>query len=165
MPRGGRPARRAVSRPVCADETNSALSEDRKLFGTSTIGPHPARLAPAVAPHDPHRSADACRSTIGRPTRPPAAAWASSSRGLLRDSRVLNARILRLPQPVVKDYACPYPALPIMSVLFQFPFSSSRSRCTLSLGVSSSTSILEIARFPSLSDSNILAARSETMIP
>jgi len=58
MPRCGRPARRAVSRPVCADETNSALSEDRKLFGTSTIGPHPARLAPAVAPVDPHRSAD-----------------------------------------------------------------------------------------------------------
>ena len=30
-------------------------------------GPHPARSAPAVAPHDPPRSADACRSAIGRP--------------------------------------------------------------------------------------------------
>ena len=41
--------------------------------------------------------------------RPPVAAWASSSRGLLQDSGVLNARILRLPPPVVKDYACPFP--------------------------------------------------------
>jgi hypothetical protein len=40
---------------------------DRKLFGTSTIGSHPARSAPAAAPHDPPRSADACRSAIGRP--------------------------------------------------------------------------------------------------
>ena len=53
MPRCGRPARRAVSRPVCANEKNPALSVDRKLFGTSTIGSHPARSAPAVAPHDP----------------------------------------------------------------------------------------------------------------
>jgi len=67
MPRCGRPARRAVSRPVCADEKNPALSVDRKLFGTSTIGSHPVRSAPAVAPHDPPRSADACRSAIGRP--------------------------------------------------------------------------------------------------
>ena len=67
MPRCGRPARRAVSRPVCADEKNPALSVDRKLFGTSTIGSHPARSAPAVAPHDSPRSADACRSAIGRP--------------------------------------------------------------------------------------------------
>jgi hypothetical protein len=43
------------------------LSVDRKLFGTSTIGSHPARSAPAVAPHDSPRSADACRSAIGRP--------------------------------------------------------------------------------------------------
>jgi hypothetical protein len=50
-----------------ADETNPALSEDRKHLGTSTIGSHPARSAPAVAPHDPPRSADACRSTVGRP--------------------------------------------------------------------------------------------------
>ena len=63
----GRPARRAVSRPVCADETNPALSVDRKLFGTSTIGPHPARQVPAVTPHDPPRSAVTCRSAIGRP--------------------------------------------------------------------------------------------------
>jgi hypothetical protein len=34
--------RRAVSRPVCANETNPALSVDRTLLGTSTIGPHPA---------------------------------------------------------------------------------------------------------------------------
>ena len=62
-----RPARRAVSRPVCADETNPALSVDRKLRGASTVGPHTAQPAPAVAPHDPPRSADACRSAIGRP--------------------------------------------------------------------------------------------------
>jgi hypothetical protein len=67
MPRCGRPARRAVSRPVCADEKNPALSVDRKLFGTSTIASHPARSAPAAAPHNPPRSADACRSAIGRP--------------------------------------------------------------------------------------------------
>jgi hypothetical protein len=67
MPRCGRPARRAVSRRARADEKNPVLSVDRKLFGTSTIGSHPARSAPAVAPHDPPRSADACRSAIGRP--------------------------------------------------------------------------------------------------
>jgi len=67
MPRCGRPVRRAVSRPVCADEKNPALSLDRKLFGTSTVGPHTAQPAPAVAPHDPPRQADACRSAIGRP--------------------------------------------------------------------------------------------------
>jgi hypothetical protein len=67
MPRCGRPARRAVSRRARADEKNPALSVERKLFGTSTIGSHPARSAPAVAPHDPPRSADACRSAIGRP--------------------------------------------------------------------------------------------------
>jgi hypothetical protein len=67
MPRCGRPARRAVSRRARADEKNPALSVDRKLFGTSTIGSHPARSTPAVAPHDPPRSADACRSAIGRP--------------------------------------------------------------------------------------------------
>jgi hypothetical protein len=66
MPQSGRPARRAVSRPVCAHEKNPALSMDRKLFGTSTIGAHPVRSAPTVAPHDPPRSADACRSAIGR---------------------------------------------------------------------------------------------------
>ena len=43
------PARRAVSRPVCADEPNPALSVDRKLLGTSTIGPHPARPSPRRA--------------------------------------------------------------------------------------------------------------------
>ena len=70
MPQSGRPARRAVSRPVCAHEKNPALSVDRKLFDTSTIGPHTARPAPAVAPHDPPRSADVCRSAIGRPILP-----------------------------------------------------------------------------------------------
>ena len=45
-----------------ADETNPALSVDRKHLGTSTIGSHPARPAPAVAPRDPPRSAVACRS-------------------------------------------------------------------------------------------------------
>ena len=53
--------------PVCADEKNPALSVARKLFGTSTIGSHTAQPAPAVAPHDPPRSAVACRSAIGRP--------------------------------------------------------------------------------------------------
>jgi hypothetical protein len=67
MPRCGRPARRAFLRPVCADETNPALSADSKHLGTSTIGPHPARSVPAVAPRDPPRSAVACRSAIGRP--------------------------------------------------------------------------------------------------
>jgi hypothetical protein len=58
--------RRAVSRPVCADETNPPLSVDRKLRGASTVGPHTTQPAPAVAPHDPPRQADACRSAIGR---------------------------------------------------------------------------------------------------
>ena len=92
MPRCGRPARRAVSRPVCADEKNLALSVDRKLRGVSTVGPHTAQPAPAVAPHDPSRSADACRSAIGRPIlwrvtprrrarpqRPPTASWILTS--------------------------------------------------------------------------------------
>jgi len=67
MSRCGRPVRRAVSRPVCADEKNPALSVDRKFRGASTVGPHTAQPAPAVAPHDPPRQADACRSAIGRP--------------------------------------------------------------------------------------------------
>ena len=49
------------------DTENPSLSVGRKLLGTSTRGPHRARPAPAVAPHDPLRSADACRSAIGRP--------------------------------------------------------------------------------------------------
>ena len=67
MPRCGRPAKRAVSRRARANEKNPASSVDRKLFSTSTIGSHSARSAPAVAPHDPPRSAVACRSAIGRP--------------------------------------------------------------------------------------------------
>ena len=67
MPRCGRPARRAVSRPVCANEKNSALSADRKLLGTALSGPRPARPGPAVAPHGPRCSANACRGVIGRP--------------------------------------------------------------------------------------------------
>ena len=59
--------RGAVSRSVCAGEKNPALSVDRRLLGTSTIGPHQARPAPAVAPHDPPRSAHAYRSAVGRP--------------------------------------------------------------------------------------------------
>jgi DNA-binding GntR family transcriptional regulator len=43
------------------------LSTDRKLRGAYTIGPLTARPTPAVAPRDPPRSADACRSAIGRP--------------------------------------------------------------------------------------------------
>jgi hypothetical protein len=39
----------AVSRPVCADEKNPALSVDRKLLGTSKRASHPARSVPAVA--------------------------------------------------------------------------------------------------------------------
>jgi hypothetical protein len=45
----------------------SSWSVDRTLLGTSTIGPYPARPDPAVAPRDSPRSADACRSAIGRP--------------------------------------------------------------------------------------------------
>jgi hypothetical protein len=67
MPRCGRPARRAVSRPVCAHEKNQALSVDRKLLGTSKRASHPARPVPAFAAHGPRCSADACRSAIGRP--------------------------------------------------------------------------------------------------
>ena len=67
MPRCGRPARRAVSRPVCANEKNPALSVDRKLLGTSKRASHPARPVPAAAPQDPPRQAHACRSAIGRP--------------------------------------------------------------------------------------------------
>lgn len=70
MSRCARSVRRAVSRPVCADETNPALSVDRKLRGASTVGPHTAQPAPAVAPHDPPRHAVACRSAIGRPILP-----------------------------------------------------------------------------------------------
>jgi len=55
-------------RPACAEEKNPALSVDRELTGTSTIGPYPARPVPDVAHHDPPRSADACRSAIGRPS-------------------------------------------------------------------------------------------------
>ena len=49
--------------------------------------------------------------------------WASSSQGLLQDFGVLNARTLRLPRPVVKDYACPLPGRSsrIMPVRFR-PF-------------------------------------------
>ena len=67
MPRCGRPARRAVSRPVCAHEKIPAMSVGRKLLGTSKRASHPARPVPAVAPHGPRCSADACRSAIGRP--------------------------------------------------------------------------------------------------
>jgi hypothetical protein len=67
MPQSGRPARRAVSRPVCANEKNPALSVGRKLLGTSKRASHPARPVPAVAPHGPRCSAVACRSAIGRP--------------------------------------------------------------------------------------------------
>ena len=67
MPRCGRLAKRAVSRPVCPHEKNQALSVDRKLLGTSKRASHPARPVPAVAPHGPRCSAVACRSAIGRP--------------------------------------------------------------------------------------------------
>ena len=65
--RTAREKRRAVSGRARANEPNPALSVDRKHLGTSTIGPHPARPVPAVAPHGPRCSADACRSAIGRP--------------------------------------------------------------------------------------------------
>ncbi len=67
MPRCGRPARRAVSRRARANEKNPALGVDRKPLGTSKRASHPARPVPAVAPHGPRCSADACRSAIGRP--------------------------------------------------------------------------------------------------
>ena len=46
---------------------NPALSVGRKLLGSSTVGPHPAQRVPDVAPRDPPRQDDACRSAIGRP--------------------------------------------------------------------------------------------------
>ena len=54
---------------------------DRKPLGTSTIGPHPARSAPAVAPRDPPCSAVACRSAIGRPILPRIGRWLAWGRG------------------------------------------------------------------------------------
>ena len=54
-------------RTARANGTNPDLSVDRTLLGTSTIGPHPARPVPDVAPRDPPRSAHACRSAVGRP--------------------------------------------------------------------------------------------------
>ena len=98
MPRCGRPARRAVSRPVCADEKNPALSVDRKLRGASTVGPHTAQPAPAVAPHDPPRQADACRSAIGRPIleNPLFSQASMSAAAVAPSSRAsLNQRITR----------------------------------------------------------------------
>jgi hypothetical protein len=47
-----------------------ALSVGRKLLGSSTVGPHPARPVPDVAPHDLPRQADARRGAIGRPILP-----------------------------------------------------------------------------------------------
>jgi hypothetical protein len=57
--------------PVCADVKNPALSVHRKRLGNSSLGAHPTRPAPAVAHHDPLRSADARRSAIGRPVLGP----------------------------------------------------------------------------------------------
>ncbi len=71
------------------------------------------RLCGAARPRRrgrPARRSEKCSGSSESPRRPPVAAWASSSRGLLRDFWALNARILLLPRPVVKDYACPYPA-------------------------------------------------------
>jgi hypothetical protein len=59
MSRCRRPASRAVSSLVCANEKNPDLRVDRKLLGTFTIGSHRARPVPAVAPRDPLRLADA----------------------------------------------------------------------------------------------------------
>lgn len=42
MPRYGRPASSAVSRPVCANEKNPALSLARERLGTYRLVPHPA---------------------------------------------------------------------------------------------------------------------------
>jgi len=67
MPRCGGPARRAVSKRARAHEKNPALSVDRTNLGTSKRASYPARLVPAVAPHGPRCSADACRGAIGRP--------------------------------------------------------------------------------------------------
>jgi hypothetical protein len=61
---GGKSAE--LGRQECAGWCHAPLSVDRKPLGTSTIGPRPARPAPAVVPHDPPRPADACRSAIGR---------------------------------------------------------------------------------------------------
>ena len=100
MPRCGRPVRRAVSRPVCADETNPALSVDRKLRGASTVGPHTAQPAPAVAPHDPPRQADACRSAIGRPILSPQTTTRSGG-------GIKAVRLDLHPQVGGEGFACP----------------------------------------------------------
>jgi hypothetical protein len=52
-------------RRLVGSETERGV--DRKLLGTSKRASHRARLAPALAPHDPPCWADACQSAIGRP--------------------------------------------------------------------------------------------------
>ena len=46
--------------------SDNKLKDAQNLLGTSTIGPHPARPVPAIAPHDSPTSADVCGSAIGR---------------------------------------------------------------------------------------------------
>ena len=72
---------------LCANEKNPALSTDRELTGTSTIGPYPARPVPDLAPHDPPRQADACRWAIGRPILPNGYRCGSRGDGPGRSSR------------------------------------------------------------------------------
>ena len=127
MPQSGRPARRAVSRPVCAHEKNPALSVDRKLFGTSTIGSHPVRSAPTVAPHDPPRSADACRSAIGRTILKYLKARlceADFEAGRLHDLVALLERVLAC-EPLWEVYRADCAYLSDFAVAYRYPGESS----------------------------------------
>ena len=47
---------------------------------STTIGPHPTRPVPAVAPHDSPTSADACGSAIGRATPTWSRGWSRGHR-------------------------------------------------------------------------------------
>ena len=69
--------------------SDNKLKDAQKLLGTSTIGPHPARPAPAIAPHDSPTSADDCGSAIGRAI--PSLAAGKDSTGALRENTSLMA--------------------------------------------------------------------------
>ena len=103
MPRCGGPTRRAVSRPVCANEKNPVFSVGRKLLDTSKRASHPARPVPAVAPHGPRCSADACRSAIGRPILLPVAG--AVREGFRGHDKAQNARGPAEPAPADQGHA------------------------------------------------------------
>ena len=74
--------------------------QSRELIAGSTVGPHTAQPAPAVAPHDPPPQADACRSALGRPILSP--------QTTTRSGRGIKAVRLDLhPQVGGEGFACP----------------------------------------------------------